>query len=311
MNYLTIQPSAHVDNEASSERLAVVTQVFETFELVEDILFHLSRKDLNTCKRVSSYIGSVIERSYALRAHHYGPFPAHHTMTWSKEGAGPVKRVAGPISLRAASFRFNYYGYKQPSTVVSVALNDVIFDLGSHKKLHRDYARSFFPNANMTDDEALSLVIHQRMQYPRKEFTVAIDDGIHGALDMAFTDPPVSHLEVLLCDPDSVCGDDTHPVDYHWTRHENCRRVIVRCRKGIRVRHVVAAVLEELDEKWVKQLWQPGAKYTVLDKKTITVSKEMMDFVKEKSNVDHPGQRLRRRNYEATYGDMAHMPESD
>ncbi|GIZ38410.1 hypothetical protein CKM354_000182700 [Cercospora kikuchii] len=311
MKYLTIHPSAHVDSEASSERLAVVTQVFETCELVENILFQLSRKGLSTCDRVNSYISSVIERPHALHAHHYDPFPAHHNITWSKEGAGPVKCRTGPTSLRAASYRHNDYGYKQPHTVIPVALNDAILDLRSDKKLHRDYARSFFPNANMTDDEALSLVIHQRMQYPSTEFTAAIDNGIHGALDMAFTDPPVSHLEAVLYDPDSVHEDNAQPVDYLWASRENCRRVIVRCSKGIRVRHVVAAVLEELDEKWVEQLWQPGAKYTVLDKKNIIVSKEMMDFVKEKGIVDHPGRRLRRRNYEATYGDMAHEPESD
>ncbi|KAF2211084.1 hypothetical protein CERZMDRAFT_98815 [Cercospora zeae-maydis SCOH1-5] len=316
LGHSTTLEDEHATSEAPSEQLAVVAQVFETYELVEGILLQLSPKDIKNCKRVNPYIRGIIKRSFPLRDRRFGPFPAHHTTLWSKESTGPVKCLPGPISLRDASTRhiMDRHRPRVPHTAIPVALNETIVDIRDHKKFHCDHARKFFPNANMTDDEALSLIIHQRLQYPSCEFAVRLDKAMHGVLDMTFTMPPVSHLEVLVHNPDAPRKWKYNPqlmLNYRPSGYEYYRRVRVQCSEGIRVRHVVAAVREELGERWVKQLWQPGAWYNVLDKKTIVVSKEMMDFVKEKGVVEHPGQHLRRRNYEATYGDRPHTSESD
>ncbi|KAM3421866.1 hypothetical protein BST61_g2243 [Cercospora zeina] len=316
LEHSTTPQDEHTNSKAPPEPLAVVAQVFETYELVENILLRLRPKDIERCKHVNSYIKSVIKRSYPLRNRRFGPFPAQHTMLWSKEGTGPVKCLPGPISLRDASIRHIVDGYRPrvPHMVVPVALNEAIVDIRDHKKFHRNHASRFFPNANMTDDEALSLVVHQRLNYPSCDFTARLDKAMRGVLDMTFTHPPVSHLEVLIhIIPEGHRKGGHNLLLLHLLGskgYEEHRRVSVQCSEGVRVRHVVAAVRKELGQRWANQLWQSGARYSVLDEKTVVVSKEIMDFVKEKGIVDHPGQRLRRRNYEATYGDQSHTPES-
>ncbi|CAK1359676.1 hypothetical protein CB0940_05837 [Cercospora beticola] len=188
-----------------------------------------------------------------------------------------------------------YQRPRQPDTVITVALNEAIRDLRQIPGFQRESVTRSLPQANATNDEALALAMHQLIQYPEMYFVAILKKAVPGILDMAFTTPPVSHLEINIHDTNTGAG----------------RGCTVRCTAGVRVRHVVAVVSKNWGDSWVKELWTSGVEYTVGDMKTFVVSKEMMDLAARKGTVRHPGRRLRQRNYEDTDGEKVQIPESD
>lgn len=282
-------------NESTSSKLpAVVAQVFETYELVGDILLHLSRKDIAACMLVTAYIKSVVERSHRVCNHLFGPFPARHTTLWTKGLTGPVTCLPGPMLMRSATARRKFEQHRRPEIVIPVALSEAIHDLGQVAKFQREPAARNFPRANVTNDEALALIMHRLIQYPEMHFVASLNKAVPRILDMTFTIPPVSHIAMAIGKSDG-----------------SRRSCSVRCTAGIRVRHVVAAVSEWCGDSWVEQLWVSGMEHKVMDKKAVVVSKEMMDLAARKGTVRYPVRRLRRRNYENTDGEKVQIPESD